>query len=459
MTLANPYDTPPDFNLLAQAIPAFAPYVLTTAKGAPTINFKDEAALRSLTSALLERDFSLKLDLPPDRLCPIVPGRLEYVLWMLEISSYPSDPQAKEFITGIDIGTGASAIYALLASRTLPNVRMVATDIDDHSLSYARRNIDQNSLADRVALRKSNPATILFPEEIFANSQRFDFSMCNPPFYASAEEVAESLAAKEYDPHAVCTGGSTEMVTEGGEAAFVGRMVAESISLGDRVGWFSSLLGKLSSVIKLVELLQQHHIDNYAIKDVVHGKTKRWLLAWSLQPSRLSNSLARSSNTPTLQKLLPTSTSSTYHCPAPLSPTSTTATLSQAFDSLNLSTAWIAPNIVDLSASSNTWSRGARRKKARGEDVDLSVAPGTLPFLQCRISLAEESPTAATDQDLKGDEGLQVVIEAQWIFGRDHAAFASLAAHLYHRLADAAVGLERESGKGLVEGLGAMDLS
>ena len=32
----------------------------------------------------------------------------------------------------------------------------------------------------------------------------YDFTMCNPPFYASREEVIQSAEAKEFEPNAVC---------------------------------------------------------------------------------------------------------------------------------------------------------------------------------------------------------------------------------------------------------------
>ena len=32
----------------------------------------------------------------------------------------------------------------------------------------------------------------------------FDFTMCNPPFYSSKEDVQRSAEAKEYQPNAVC---------------------------------------------------------------------------------------------------------------------------------------------------------------------------------------------------------------------------------------------------------------
>ena len=84
--------------------------------------------------------------------------------------------------------------------------------------------------------------------------------MCNPPFYASKEEATHSSAAKALLPSAVrffhrsrlqavlrpssqiCTGADVEMITPGGEEAFVGRMVNESITLGERCRYVPSLL-------------------------------------------------------------------------------------------------------------------------------------------------------------------------------------------------------------------------
>jgi 23S rRNA A1618 N6-methylase RlmF len=59
-----------------------------------------------------------------------------------------------------------------------------------------------------------------------------DFTMCNPPFYSSREDVLSSAETKEFGPNAICTGADTEMITSGGEVAFVSNMVQESLRLG-----------------------------------------------------------------------------------------------------------------------------------------------------------------------------------------------------------------------------------
>lgn len=71
------------------------------------------------------------------------------------------------------------------------------------------------------------------------------------------------------------------MVTPGGEVAFVTRMIEESMQLRTQVQWYTSMLGKFSSVTVLVETLMTNNNHNYAVTELVQGKTKRWALAWS----------------------------------------------------------------------------------------------------------------------------------------------------------------------------------
>ena len=62
--------------------------------------------------------------------------------------------------------------------------------------------------------------------------------MCNPPFYRDREEVLSSAEAKQVGPSAVCTGADTEMITPGGEGAFVRQMVEESLRWSTRCRYF-----------------------------------------------------------------------------------------------------------------------------------------------------------------------------------------------------------------------------
>jgi len=64
--------------------------------------------------------------------------------------------------------------------------------------------------------------------------------MCNPPFYSSREEIEKSTNEKELSPSAVCTGADTEMITPGGESAFVRQIVTESLIYKTKCGYATS---------------------------------------------------------------------------------------------------------------------------------------------------------------------------------------------------------------------------
>ncbi|KXZ55155.1 hypothetical protein GPECTOR_3g303 [Gonium pectorale] len=71
--------------------------------------------------------------------------------------------------------------------------------------------------------------------------ETFAFTMCNPPFFESMQEAAQN-------PNTAFGGTAAEMVCPGGELAFVLRMLVESEGLQDRVHWFSTMVGKKSTL-------------------------------------------------------------------------------------------------------------------------------------------------------------------------------------------------------------------
>jgi 23S rRNA (adenine1618-N6)-methyltransferase len=121
--------------------------------------------------------------------------------------------------------------------------------------------------------------------------------MCNPPFYESKSDMLASAAVKQHAPFTACTGSETEMVIPGGEVAFVSRMIDESLVLRDRVQWYTSMLGKFSSVSVVVQKLRDKGIDNYAATEFIQGsKTRRWGIAWSFGDLRPRMGVARGLN-------------------------------------------------------------------------------------------------------------------------------------------------------------------
>ena len=176
-------------------------------------------------------------------------------------------------MSGIDVGTGASAIFALLGARQ-NGWRFVATDVDDVAIAGARHNVALNGLGGAIDVRQARrvDAAVLSSHWLRAG-ERFDFCMCNPPFFgSSAEEVALSRGT----PRA-----AAESVVDGGEVAFVGRMVTDSLALGARVHWYTSLLGRKASVKPLLRALAATGIANVRTCEFKQGKTLRWGIAWS----------------------------------------------------------------------------------------------------------------------------------------------------------------------------------
>jgi 23S rRNA (adenine1618-N6)-methyltransferase len=87
------------------------------------------------------------------------------------------------------------------------------------------------------------------------------------------------------------------MVTPGGEVAFITRMIDESLAHKENCQWFTSMVGKLSSLTPLIEKLRGGGVRNYAVTEFVQGsKTRRWALGWSFGVMRPVGRVCRGTN-------------------------------------------------------------------------------------------------------------------------------------------------------------------
>ncbi|TFK45324.1 S-adenosyl-L-methionine dependent methyltransferase [Heliocybe sulcata] len=432
----NPYHNPPDFNVLAEAYPPLKACLIPTHGGNATIDFKDEASQRRLTEALLKRDFDLVVDIPDDRLCPPVPNRLNYILWLQDVLGETGE-EPRSDVRGMDIGTGASAIYPLLACRLDPRCHFVATEVDERSYAHALHNITQNGLEDRIQLVRVPKDGSVLQLSLFPDFT-FDFTMCNPPFYTSKAEVDASAEAKLYKPNAVCTGGDVEMITLGGESAFVKRMVDESLEIRGRCRWYTSMLGKLSSVAEVIQYLRQHEIDNYGVTEFVQGYTRRWAVIWSFGYIHLPDSLARIGN-PTVQHLMPPR--NTLRQPfSTTDPSRLSDALQAAVENLDgviIMNSTLpqraAPSagedlpLADMvvAATRNSWSRAARRKtKSTASAMDVADVDNVV--MRCRLQIRR------MDRGEGGNED-RLAVDATWVEGKERTLFESFVSHVMRK--------------------------
>lgn len=233
-----------------------------------------------------------------------MPVRWNYVHWIQRLLDTTSveftehyDPDRE--VIGLDIGVGASCIYGLLACASRPNWRMAGSDIDDHSLTYARQNVEANGLKDRIRLNKTKAEESLVPLDAIGLDE-LDFVMTNPPFYTDREDFLNAYNSSESadkdgsTPSAVCVGAENETICENGDVGFVTRILRESLVLRERVQWYTAMLSKLSSLQQIVAKLKEHNIDNFAVTSLHPGhRTKRYAVAWSFGDYRPRNTVAR----------------------------------------------------------------------------------------------------------------------------------------------------------------------
>ncbi|KAJ5670909.1 hypothetical protein N7507_000036 [Penicillium longicatenatum] len=254
--------------------------------------------------------------------------------------------------------------------------------------------------------------------------------MCNPPFYTSHEEMVASTEAKTQAPSSTCTGADVEMITLGGEVGFVTRMIDESLQVRDRIKWYTTMLGKLSSVTTLVDSLIKRENQNYAVTEFVQGnKTKRWAVAWSWGDMRPAMSVAR--GIPGFPKhLLPFPADFSFVLPPTKSIDVAIATMDTELSSLSWYWIWDQSRSAGVGfAPENVWSRQARRKlKFAGQDG----APGKLLAMPVRVELGiRVQLTLVRGQD---PERHEVEVLISWTRGTNSVLFESFCGMLRRKM-------------------------
>ncbi|KAF2272044.1 uncharacterized protein EI97DRAFT_437319 [Westerdykella ornata] len=417
-------------------------------KSSGHLNFQDPETCKTLTKALLKTDFNLELDIPDDRLCPPVPNRWNYVTWIQALidSTSPDykagyDPERK--VVGLDIGTGASAIYTLLILRTRPNWHMCVTDVDKKSFDFAARNLALNNMITRTTMLQTTDSISLIPLQ-YLGVEKLDFTICNPPFFSDEKEMRASMKGenKNWKPNAVCTGSEKEMVCSGGDLGFVTKIVEESLVLREKVTWYSSMLGKLSSTKHVVELLKKNGVTNWAVGCLEPGSvTKRWMVAWSFGDMRPPNHLARFDGI--AHEYLPFPTRYKIPLPEDSDMTKASETINAQLSTLDLYWTWDSTTRTGIGRSSqNVWNRAYRREQQRKRKAGEADMHDTNAELKVALALR-----------IRVSEGSSKEILIDWLQGADVQLWESFCG-MVHRLFKTAKEQAGKSLEGGVEGGG-----
>lgn len=104
----------------------------------------------------------------------------------------------------IDLCTGSGAI-GISVARNSDIEKVTLIDISEDALDVAYRNIEDNSMEDKVTVLQSN-----LLEEVIKNQIKTDMILSNPP-YIKSEDMASLDANVKYEPALALDGGVTGM--------------------------------------------------------------------------------------------------------------------------------------------------------------------------------------------------------------------------------------------------------
>jgi 23S rRNA (adenine1618-N6)-methyltransferase len=302
------------------------------------------------------------------------------------------------------------------------------------SQEYAKRNVEINGLNNHIRfLRNDEQTQGLLPIGELKLFDHIDFVMMNPPFYATEAEMLESAKKKQRPPNSACTGAPIEMITKGGEVEFISQLILESM-LPDqkvRIQWFTTMLGKLSSVSTIVERLRQKCCSNYAVTEFVQGqKTKRWAVAWSWQNLRPKMEVARGISF-FEKRLLPFPSEFCFEISG-MEIQTIGWKIDQQIKSLDLQWQWKPAMAMGLGmVKGDVWSRKARRrKKQQGEDQMLDDGgDGGESNDEEEVALVFKIALRHGEHD-----GSDLLISIRWMQGHDSVLFESFCGWLRRKI-------------------------
>ncbi|MDO1499945.1 23S rRNA (adenine(1618)-N(6))-methyltransferase RlmF [Winogradskyella maritima] len=274
-----------DFDALIGKEPELKLFVAPNKYGTLSIDFFNQDAVRSLNKALLKTHYGIDdWTLPKQYLCPPIPGRADYIHYIADLIGHI---EPNPYIKGLDIGTGANCIYPLIG-QSVYQWNFVGSDVDSVAIDSAQDIIKSNSLSDSIELRLQIEGNFKF-KNIIKTNETFHFSMCNPPFHASAEEARKQNRKKvqnlKDDKNAKSSlnfgGQSNELWCKGGEFRFIKDMLFESRHYKHQVEWFTTLVSKGSNLKPLKTFLNKIEPKSVEIIEMGQGQKSSRILAWS----------------------------------------------------------------------------------------------------------------------------------------------------------------------------------
>lgn len=280
-----------DFAELTASCPELTKFVAINPYGDESIDFAHPEAVKTLNRALLKHFYDLdKWDIPPNYLCPPIPGRADYIHHIADLLARVNGgkiPKGKH-ITVLDIGVGANCVYPIIGTKEY-GWSFIGADVDPVSIANAKQIIEENpGLKGLVECRLQNNQDHIFTG-IIQKDEFIDLTICNPPFHASLAEATagtlrklSNLNKKKIRKATLNFGGQNrELWVDGGEAKFVSNIIRDSRLFWNSCFWFSTNVSKPSNLKSIYRFLESLKAEEVKTIPMGQGNKNSRIVAWT----------------------------------------------------------------------------------------------------------------------------------------------------------------------------------
>ncbi|MDD2698839.1 MAG: 23S rRNA (adenine(1618)-N(6))-methyltransferase RlmF [Arcobacteraceae bacterium] len=272
-----------DFTALCKTNPTLQQYVSLNQYGDYSIDFANPKAVLTLNKTLLQHYYGIQnWEIPENYLCPPIPGRADYIHYITDLLGN------RENIKGLDIGVGANCIYPIIGV-SVYNWKFTVSDIDPISIQSVENIVSSNEkLKNNITIKLQKNKNNIFAGIIEADD-RFDFTMCNPPFHKNAKEAISGSNRKVSNLTKVKTsnatlnfaGQSNELWCDGGELAFIKKMITQSEQFKNNCLWFTTLVSKKENLKDIYRALKKVNALKVKTVEMKQGQKVTRFVAWS----------------------------------------------------------------------------------------------------------------------------------------------------------------------------------
>ena len=281
-----------DFPQLIESCPELSPFVSRNKYDDLSVDFSNPDAVKMLNKALLKHFYQIEYwDIPKDYLCPPIPGRADYIHCLADLLSESNAGEIPQghMVQALDIGVGANCIYPIIGRQSY-GWKFIGSDIHPASANSAELITQANrNLSKSIQIRLQKTPKNIF-KGIIKPTDRFDLTLCNPPFHASQQE-ADSTASKKlrnlgkHEKGAKLVlnfgGQKNELWCDGGEERFVCQMVEESVGFAQQCFWFTTLVSKKATLPALLKTLNKVGALQVKTIDMAQGQKESRFVAWT----------------------------------------------------------------------------------------------------------------------------------------------------------------------------------